>query len=111
VLLRALDYVFKMGRTQRGAMLEDARRAMYNVDDVNRSLSERGLGALFTIPRVARAPAGSLVHSAHDIGEPLRPHFDLLRGTGQPELMTLGDRMEGKLATLTAHMKAAAEES
>jgi hypothetical protein len=89
VLLRALDYVFKQGVRQHGAMLEAARRAMYNIDDANRSLAEKHLGALFTLPAiVAGAPAVPcriadalsavaaplpVVETPHDIGAPLRP--------------------------------------
>jgi hypothetical protein len=43
VLLRALDYVFSQGKNQRGALLEAARRGMYNIDDACRSLAQKGL--------------------------------------------------------------------
>ena len=109
VLLRTLDYVFKQGKEKRGEMLEAARRAMYNIDDANRSLSEGGIGALFTLPPVAMQATGTLVQSAHDIGEPLRAHFEKLRTSGRPELVTLGERMEVKLATLTANIESAAK--
>ena len=62
-------------------MLEAARRAMYNIDDATRSLSESGMGALFTLPPVAELPSGTMVRTAHDIGEPLREQFQKLRDT------------------------------
>jgi hypothetical protein len=110
VLLRTLDYVFKQKKEKRGEMLEAARRAMYNIDDANRSLSENGLGALFTVPPVALQPTGTLVNTPHDIGEPLRPHIEQLRTSGRADLVSLGQRMEGKLATLTDHIESAAKE-
>jgi hypothetical protein len=107
VLLRALDYVFKQGKQQHGAILEAARRGMYNIDDINRSLSEKGLGAPFTLPVVAKAAAAATgVETVRDIGEPLRPHLDKLRASSDPEMIALGERMEGKLADLTERIEA-----
>lgn len=112
VLLQALDFVFQQGTRQRGAMLEAARRGMYNVDEACRSLSERGQGALFQIaPAVAvtAAAAAKIVAtgplSVHQVGDPLRPQFDRLRGSSDPRLRELADRMEGKLAELTAALE------
>jgi hypothetical protein len=100
VLLRSLDYVFQQGDQQRGAMLEAARRAMYNIDDACRSLSEQGFGGLFNLPRMATAKAGS-VKTPRDIGQPLRRHLTSLRKSKHPDLRALADRMDGKLAELT----------
>ena len=104
VLLRALDYVFSQGKNQRGAMLEAARRAMYNIDDACRSLSELGLGALFTLPRPAPAAA-----TPHEIGKPLRPHIEAMRESKRPEMVALADRMDGKLADLAEGIESAAK--
>jgi hypothetical protein len=108
VLLQALDYVFRQDSAQRGALLEAARRAMYNLDAACRSLSELKTGALFTlsVPAeavLARPVAGVLAAPAttpHDVGEPLRPHLQRLRETGDPKLNQLADRMEDKLAEM-----------
>jgi ferritin-like protein len=108
VLLQALDYVFRQDSAQRGALLEAARRAMYNLDAACRSLSELKTGALFTLSvpaeaALARPVAGVLAASAttpHDVGEPLRPHLQRLRETADPKLNQLADRMEDKLAEM-----------
>ena len=105
VLLRALDYVFSQGKNQRGALLEAARRGMYNVDDVCRSLAQKGLGALFTLPPALTS--ATRANSAHDIGTPLRAQIHAMRTGGPPELVALADRMDGKLATLTNSIGAA----
>lgn len=109
VLLHALDFVFQQGKRQRGALLEAARRAMYNVDDAARALSERGHGSLFTLALspVAKRQVASL--KAHDVGDPLRARFDDLRGSEDPELNSLADRMEGKLAELTGSLERASQ--
>jgi hypothetical protein len=114
VLLKALDFVFKQGRQQRGGLLEAARRGMYNVDEACRALSERGQGALFKIPpskptAFAAAPAAPM--SAHEVGDPLRPQFDKLRTTSDPKLHELADRMQGKLAELTAALENASRDT
>jgi len=109
VLLRALDYVFQQGSRQHGAMLEAARRGMYNIDDTNRSLSERGLGALFTLPDTAAPAAVARVATTHDIGQPLRPQIERLRGSGDASMMALGERLDGKLADLMQRIETAKE--
>ena len=100
-LLRALDYVFNQGNKQHGALLEAARRAMYNLDDTNRALAQKGYGALYTLP-AAVAPA-----TAREIGDPLRPHIEQLRSSGNAEMMALGERLDGKLADLIERIEAA----
>ncbi|HYM62908.1 MAG TPA: ferritin-like domain-containing protein [Thermoanaerobaculia bacterium] len=110
VLLRALDYVFRQGKQQHGALLEAARRAMYNIDDANRSLSEKRLGALFTLPDVTAKAAVAAVATPHDIGEPLRAHIARLRGSGDSKMIALGERMEAKLADLTEGIEAAGKQ-
>jgi len=111
VLLQALDYVFRQDTEQRGALLEAARRAMYNLDAACRSLSELKTGAMFALAvpadaTLARPMAAALAVSAasaktpHDVGEPLRPHLQRLRETGDPKLKQLADKMEDKLAEM-----------
>jgi len=105
VLLHALDYVFQQGKRERGALLEAARRAMYNIDAACRSLSERNYGSLFRLPPAA---SESAPRTAHEVGDTLRPHLQNLRAYGRHDLAQLADRMEGKLAELTADLEAAA---
>jgi hypothetical protein len=108
--------VFKQGSRQRGGLLEAARRGMYNVDEACRALSERGQGALFSMPRIAQArtvleAARTGPMSAHDVGDPLRPQFDQLRTSSDPKLHELADRMQGKLAELTAALENASRDT
>ena len=115
VLLQALDYVFRKDAQQRGALLEAARRAMYNLDAACRSLAELKVGALFTLAvpagaTLARRGAGTRsapAQSANDVGNPLRPHFQRLRNTKNAKLTDLADRMESKLSEMTMGLSAA----
>jgi hypothetical protein len=110
VLLQALDYVFRQDAAQRGALLEAARRAMYNLDAACRSLSELKTGAPFTLavpagatlarPIAAARAAAAPSPTPHDVGEPLRPHLQRLRETGDPKLNQLANKMEDKLAEM-----------
>ena len=109
-LLRALDYVFNQKSHQHGALLEAARRAMYNLDDANRVLALKGYGALFTLPVVAPmaavAAAATVTTTPREIGEPLRPHIEQLRNSGDAQMMALGERLDGKLADLIERIEA-----
>ncbi len=114
VLLHALQFVFKQGKRQRGALLEAARRGMYNIDEACRALSESGKGALFSIAPArtslaATRTAGATPMTAHDVGDPLRPQLARMRSSNNPKLRVLADRMEGKLAELTATLERASE--
>lgn len=117
VVLRSLDYVFRLGDLQRGAMVEAARRAMYNMDDATRSLSTRGVGALFELapPYVAGPPtagaAGLAVASAgprspEEVGAPLRALFARLEGSGHGDL---AQRLRGRLDGMIRAFQAARE--
>jgi hypothetical protein len=109
-----LQFVFKQGKRQRGALLEAARRGMYNIDEACRALSESGKGALFSIApaRTSLAATRTAVATpmtAHDVGDPLRPQLARMRSSNNPKLRMLADRMEGKLAELTATLERASE--
>jgi hypothetical protein len=110
VLLRSLDYVFRLGDLQRGAMMEAARRAMYNMDDAARSLATRGIAALFELdPSMVSgpAPAGMAdpAQVALSVGDPLRAIFPKLR-TAHGDL---AERMQTRLNEMTRAFEAAAE--
>lgn len=120
VVLRSLDYVFQVGDAQRGAMLESARRAMYNMDDAARSLADRSIGALFDYRRFgpvkAPAPANAglaglavpddvertrqRVAAAESLGDPLRAVLDQLAVPGGPHA-ELANRMNQRLGQMT----------
>lgn len=110
VVLRALDYAFRLGDAQRGAAVESARRAMYNMDDAARSLAMRSKGALFDFTRFSAAGAvaagaspfetgGALSPKA--VGEPLWAMLGSLRGV-QPDL---AQRMEQRLRKMTSEFE------
>lgn len=125
VVLRSLDYVFAVGDDQRGALMESARRAMYNMDDAARSLAARAKGALFDYSRfgvVAAMPLGvpssgvgvsgaaapgpaqrrqSRVQAAQSLGDPLRLVLDQLGASGVAEHAVLADRMRQRLLSMT----------
>lgn len=110
VVLRSLDYVFRLGDAQRGGMLESARRAMYNMDDAVRSLAERGKGALFDFRRFGpatgiaqgNAPVGvGQPTTAESVGEPLR---NLLGKLGKKN-PALAERMDGRLRMMTSEFE------
>jgi hypothetical protein len=114
VLLQALDYVFRKNAQQRGALLEAARRAMYNLDAACRSLSELKVGALFTLAvpagaelRPVAGPRAVPARSADEVAEPLRLHIERLRSTGNAKLTVLADRLESKLSEMTMGLSAA----
>ncbi|TKB71209.1 MAG: hypothetical protein E8D46_17735 [Nitrospira sp.] len=122
VVLRSLDYVFQVGDSQRGAMMESARRAMYNMDDAARSLAARSRGALFDYRRFGRiqmqpavkvgAAAGAMapdaaqlrtrkVEEAQAIGAPLRAVLNQLATASMGEHVELARRMGQRLDTMT----------
>lgn len=130
VVLRSLDYVFRLGDRQRGAMLESARRAMYNMDDAARSLADRGIGAMFDYQRMgaievaAPPPAGGAVPGvavavgapvpadasvARGVGDPLRAALGQLRASAAGAHVDLARRMTARLDTMTREFEAAAE--
>ena len=120
VVLRSLDYVFQVGDAQRGAMLESARRAMYNMDDAARSLADRSIGALFDYRRfgLVKAPVSQnavlagmtvpdeaeqtrrRVQAAMSLGDPLRSVLDQLAIPGGPHT-ELANRMTQRLGQMT----------
>jgi len=120
VVLRSLDYVFQVGDAQRGAMLESARRAMYNMDDAARSLADRSIGALFDYRRfgLVKTPASAneglagvavpdeaeltrrRVEAAKSLGDPLRSVLEQLAVPGGPHA-ELANRMNQRLGQMT----------
>lgn len=123
VVLRALDYVFRLGDLQRGALMESARRAMFNMDDAARSLAARAHGAMFDhtrfgaieVPRVAAGAQPMPASAAHElevarlreIGLPLRNVLDQLRTAAGGEHEELAQRMDGRLADMLRDFEAA----
>ena len=103
--LRALEYVFQQGEKERGALLEAARRAMYNIDEACRALSLRQNGALFRPPAWLEGEAPVL--TAHAVGDPLRAHLHAMRTHADIEMQNLAGRMEAKLDDLTSRLASA----
>ena len=113
VVLRSLDFVFKLGDLQRGAMLESARRAMYNMDDAARSLASSGIGAMFDHTRMGEidaegagagpAPPDPEAEVAR-VGRPLEVPLQALRAQGG---QALADRMEGRLQKMLEEFSSA----
>lgn len=117
VVLNSLEYVFRLGDQQRGALLEGARRAMYNMDDAARSLALRGAGALYTLPAVVtlsmvaavRAPgertlltqSADRTSAARRLGDPLRLAVPGLEQSPRAEDRALASRLTSRLAELT----------
>jgi rubrerythrin len=132
VVLRSLDYVFQVGDSQRGAMMESARRAMYNMDDAARSLAERSRGARFDYRRfgpIKTMPAGaapaaagatlansaqsraSMIAAAQAVGAPLRAALDQLAAAATDEHTVLARRMADRLRAMTQDFEAVANGS
>ncbi|MFO1323634.1 MAG: ferritin-like domain-containing protein [Burkholderiales bacterium] len=126
VVLRSLDYVFRLGDRQRGAMMESARRAMYNMDDAARSLADRRLGAVFDYARmgaieVAAPPSGGAVPGgaaapvgtdvAKGVGDPLRAALAQMQATPADANAGLAQRMQSRLDAMTREFEAAAQRS
>ncbi|MFJ2689438.1 ferritin-like domain-containing protein [Pseudomonas sp. NPDC087336] len=125
VLLRSLDYVFQLDDQQRGALLESARRAMYNMDDAARSLAARGIGALFDYKRVgsvrtpvagAGMPVAGIVHGAltealdpvDQLGIPLITALDAL-DAAESGANDLARRMRDRLDTMQREFRTVTE--
>jgi len=114
VVLRTLDYVFKVADRQRGAMMQAATRAMYNMDDAARSLALRGHGALFdlsgyrAVSAAASGAAGARRAAAAELGSPLNEHFARLEGSADPRHRELAGRMRGGLEQMTRELEALA---
>jgi Ferritin-like len=120
VVLRSLDFVFHYGDRQRGALLESARRSMFNMDDAARSLSVRGVGAIFDMSGYTReltrrmtsgiAPLeGDLdatLSLARSVGAPLQPALDALRAAGLKDGLALAERMVARLNDMTRAFEA-----
>lgn len=118
VVLRSLDYVFRLGDKQRGDMLEAARRAMYNMHDACRSLASRGVDALFDMSvykpvmstKIASKVAGptprsersaALAKAAATIDPLLRPQLERLAKSNRADDRMLADRLEKRLHEMT----------
>ncbi len=115
VVLRALDFVFKLGDKQRGALMESARRAMYNMDDAARSLAVEGVGALFDYSRfgdldVGDNAAGLAIPSAESrleqMGDPLLAALARLKSQS-PASIGLTGRMKDRLVAMKSEFAAA----
>jgi len=102
---RALDYVFQSGQEPGAeALLEAARRGMYNVDDACRKFSHRrGLGALFTLPPTNQGKFGARHRHTLALLKSMRCVPEVI-----PNWWHLPIRMDGKLASLTNHIVARA---
>lgn len=74
VLLGALQLTFSLGEKAGGAMLEESRRAMFNLHETNHILASKGIHARFTLP-FATAPA------ALPTAEIAHAHVDSLAST------------------------------
>ncbi|WP_323073690.1 ferritin-like domain-containing protein [Mycetohabitans endofungorum] len=131
VVLRSLDYVFQAGDSQRGALMESARRAMYNMDDAARSLAARSRGALFDYRRFgpvkpgpvaavhavaagiappSLAPSrGHRIEAARAVGEPLRGVLNRLATAFEGEHADLAQRMARRLNEMTQDFEAKAD--
>ena len=104
VVLRSLEYAFRLGDSQRGAAVEAARRAMYNMDDAARSLAARGHGAMFEMTvAAAGAPMAGSAHAntPQGIGQPL---LDMLEDVSAvaPDL---AERMRGRTRKMISDME------
>lgn len=121
VVLRALQFVFDAAADRRAALLEAARRAMFNMDDAARELAARGIGALFleepeqpasaldtTFFALSAGPSRSeaLELSALEVGAPLRALLPRLEAIGEQEA-ALAQRLNRRLDELTAGLQAA----
>ncbi|MGH6841909.1 MAG: hypothetical protein ACREDV_07445, partial [Methylocella sp.] len=124
VVLKSLEFVFKMGDRNRGTLMESARKAMFNMDDGARLLSERGHTPMFdmseyeaalaaaviaqrAMTRAARA--ASLKAAAESVADPLGPRLASLGTTADPALVALAERMRWRSETMTREFIAAAE--
>jgi hypothetical protein len=115
VVLRSLEYVFRMGDQQRGALMEGARRAMYNMDDIARSLATRGVPALFDLTLATAGPPlplaaaglgperrpGAARESARSVGNPLRAALGRLARAAAPENRALAERVADRLEVMS----------
>jgi hypothetical protein len=121
VVLRALDYAFRLGDRQRGAMIEAARRAMFNMDDAARSLASRGFGAMFdaslappsavsAVRELALPTAEDRTSQARAVGSPLREAIGALRRSADPDHAALAGRLEDRLAAMTRDFEALLEQ-
>jgi hypothetical protein len=125
VVIRSLEYVFRHGDRQRGALMEGARRAMFNMDDAARLLAGQGVGAMFDIsglqqgpalfgaaPSAAAAAAAAPETRAHAaafaVGEPLRQAIARLAGGDEPGHLELARRLETRLDAMTVAFGAVA---
>lgn len=109
VVLRSLEYAFKLGDDQRGAAVEAARRAMYNMDDAARSLATRGKGAMFDLGNVAAGPAvgGERPAAARALANPL---LDVL-GEIQAVAPELAQRMRSRAQKMISELERLGPES
>lgn len=114
VVLRSLDYVFRLGDAQRGAMVEAARRAMYNMDDACVSLSHRGVATTFDMSAYqndqsagldltsALNSRSSMIDRAKNVGSPMTAQLDILETSPDPALKELGHRSRRRLEQMTS---------
>lgn len=123
VVLRSLDFAFKFGDQQRGAMVEAARRAMFNMDDAARSLADRGHTPMFDMtgwqasePLVAGAvPVESRRHrmtsEALAVADPLRAPMAEMQNHADPAIRELARRMKSRSDEMMASFAAMLDQS
>lgn len=97
VLLGALLATFSLGDRAAGALLEQARRAMFNLHEANHLLAGRGARPRFTLPAQPAAPLRS-VASAHaftdSLEESMRATLAAVAETDDVELQEVAARQQ-----------------
>jgi len=99
VLLGALRATFTLGDAAAGRLIEQSRRAMFNLHEINHALAARNLGPRFTLPADLDA---DLPAQAVEAGRGLREEIVKLGGPAQREAML---RQEADVQALLAALR------
>ena len=95
VLLGALEISFALGDRAAGMVLEQSRRAMFNLHDTNHYLASQGVGSKFKLPETLSAVTTSLTRdAAHERVNAL----SLATNTAIRDVMENGNRTERSMA-------------
>lgn len=95
VLLGALEISFALGDRAGGIVLEQSRRAMFNLHETNHYLASQGVGSKFKLPETLTTVTTSLTRdAAHERVNAL----SLATDTAIRDVMENGDRTERSMA-------------
>lgn len=110
VLLRSLELTFALGDRAGGLLLEQARRAMFNLHETYHFMAGRNVRPAFRLPPqpvvgFAKAPAAMQLSTVDELQEGLAAAIDAVAHAGGPAERDLADRQQNINDVLFAEIR------